>query len=91
MVWVVGRISLANINRLPSDETFIWGRGNKPPEKNIKIKKGKQPMVIRSKMVLKKAATSKLMAMRERQERREMMRKGIMEKELWYPSQTAVK
>jgi len=53
-----------------------------PPEKNIKMKNGKQPMVIRSKTERNKAATTRLMAIIDRLDKMPTTITAINEPEL---------
>jgi len=58
------------IARSPIVNNRKGGSGNMPPEKNMRIKNGKQPIVNRSNIVRKYAATMRLMAIIDKHERR---------------------
>ena len=67
------------------------GSGNIPPEKNINMKNGKQPMVIRSKIVRMEAATIRLRAIIDTLVKNPTTANADNEPEDLYPRTTAVR
>jgi hypothetical protein len=67
-VCVSGKMSVMPNECPPNVNILISGRGNILPEKNIRIKNGKQPIVRTSNTVLRKLATTRLTATIERLE-----------------------